>query len=784
MFAHSLRLRPVLEWEPLGEHHRRVADRASAFAEVFGWAALAKAAGALHDIGKCSAAFQSYIAQVGDEIHRRGPNHSSAGAREVTRLYGGDFGTLLALTIAGHHAGLPDGVELANRLARDIPPYDGWQAHTGPLPALAALAPTQRPAVVDLGFYRAFLTRMVFSCLADADRLETAGFYARADGGPSGETRPTPLPVLRDRLREHMARTGRESAAKAAIDTQRRLAALRAEVLDHAVAQASLKPGLFTLTVPTGGGKTLASLSFALEHAVLHGLRRVVYVIPFTSIIEQTAAVFRAALGGDADTPNTSDILEHHASFDWDGVARAAAGAGEDGSGTSGVEQLQRAAENWDAPIVVTTAVQFFESLFANRPSTCRKLHNLAGSVIVLDEAQTLPLRVLRPSLAALDELARNYGASIVLCTATQPAWRKQDEALMGRGGARAAASFGLDIAAERELAPEPARLFSALKRVEIAHLRETIGDDTIAARFAEQPQMLCIVNSRRHAKLLFDAIAHLPGAIHLSTWMCPRHRRNVLDQARADLKAGKPVRIVSTSLIEAGVDIDLPEVWRAAAGIDSILQAAGRCNREFRLAAGRLVIFTPEGDEGPHELRQAWQAGRSTLRRHDDPQTPEAITDYFRELYLTKGDAAFDACRIDGEVWPIMPAIRERRDSGLFPFGSIARAFRLIVDEMEPVVVPWSSGPDDDDADAVLGRIAAMERPARADLRRLQLYTVTIPKPQRDAWLAQGVLRAVHPALGEAMLRFDDLSLYDAHSGVKVLEPTLRRPESNVFGS
>ncbi len=735
----------------------------------------------LHDIGKCSAEFQAYIGAGSEDGASRGPDHSSAGAKEAVQLYGPQLGRLLAFVVAGHHAGLADGDDLERRLTKAPPAYDGWQEETGPLAAGATLAPTSQPCQhQETGFTHAFLTRFLLSSLVDADRLETAAYYARADGRPAAAKATTPLPVLRDRLRSYMAAKGGTAIATAETETQAHLAKLRASILESAVEKSRLAPGLFTLTVPTGGGKTLTSLSFALEHAVRHDLRRIVYVIPFTSIIEQTAGVFRAALGEASDRPNDRDVVEHHASFDWDDAFKV---AHERGGGTSAVELLQRATENWDAPIIVTTAVQFFESLFASRTSACRKLHNLARSVVVLDEAQTLPLHILRPCLAALEELARNYGSSIVLCTATQPAWRKLDGKLVERpAGRRPGRNFGLDISPERELAPDPQRLFTELKRVEVEHRREPIDDEVIAARFADQPQMLCIVNSRRHAKALFTRIADLPGAIHLSTWMCPRHRRMVLERARADLAAGKPVRIVSTSLIEAGVDIDLPEVWRAAAGLDSCLQAAGRCNREFRQAAGRLVIFEPIDDNGPHDLRQAWQAGRAVLRRHADPQTLAAITDYFGELYLNKGVEAFDASKLDGKPWPILPAISERADTLLFPFASIATAFKVIEDTMAPVIVPWSSGPGDTDADSLLKRIAAMDKPLRGDLRRLQQYTVAVPQRQRDAWLRDGVLRAVHSALGEAMLRFDDLAFYDERSGLRVDEPEHRSAASNVL--
>ena len=735
-------------WEPLREHLRRVSETGARFADLFGWSALAGLSGRLHDVGKCSADFQTYIAATDESRPMRGPDHSTAGAREAIRLYGPKLGKIVAFIVAGHHGGLNDADDLERRIAKDLPSYEGWQSVAETLPPAAALAPSLRPKPgPDPGFTQAFLVRFLYSCLVDADRLETAAFYTRAEGRVDRRAPETSLDILLARLTSFMTAKRLAAEADARTTTETRLAVLRAQVLDSAVEKASLPPGLFTLTVPTGGGKTLASLSFALEHAVAHDLRRIVYVIPFSSIVEQTAAVFRMALAASPDAPNIADVVEHHANFDGQATLNVGSDR-ETGRGTDVIERLQRATENWDAPVIVTTAVQFFESLFANRPSACRKLHNLAKSVIVLDEAQTLPLPILRPCLAALDELARNYGASIVVCTAAQPAWRKIDRKLVEKlADGRPGANFGLDIAVDRELAPDPQGLFEALKRVDVEHRREPIADDVVVARFAEQPQMLCIVNSRRHAKAVFDAIADMPGAIHLSTWMCPRHRRLVLEQACLDLKAERPVRIVSTSLIEAGVDIDLPEVWRAAAGLDSCLQAAGRCNREFRHTTGRLVIFSPLVDNAPHDLRQAWDAGRAVLRRHTDPQTLDAVKDYFGELYLNKGTAAFDASKLDRTIWPILPAISERADSLAFPFASIARAFKVIDDTMAPVIVPWRDGPDDLDAATLLNRIGAMDKPLRDDLRRLQQYMVSVPQRQRDAWLAAGVLRSVHPA-------------------------------------
>lgn len=753
VYAHSTPDPSQRDWEPLSAHLTAVADRAAGFASVFGWAALAELSGRLHDIGKCSASFQAYIRKQ----RSSGDDHSGAGAREALANVPSPFGQVLAAIVAGHHAGLADGLDLDQRLRGPLPPYADWQAHSGPLPAPAALVPTRPFAPSpDRGFSGAFLTRMLFSCLVDADSLETERFHAGAevDRGPFRD-----LATLRDRLDAHMAKV-----AAAAEPTQ--LNALRAEVLAHARARADFAPGLFTLTVPTGGGKTLASLSFALDHAVRHGLRRIVYVIPFTSIIEQTAEVFRQAL----DT--REDVLEHHASFDWDAAAaRLAQGRGRDDEGGDPVARLHRAAENWDVPVVVTTAVQFFESLYAAGRSRCRKLHNLAGAVVVLDEAQTLPLNLLRPCMAALDELARNYRSSVVLCTATQPAIREAD----GFKG-------GLKIDDARELAPDPRRLYERLRRVEVERLPGPVSDEVIAARFAERPQMLCIVNSRAHARKLFGLIASLDGTVHLTTLMCPLHRRTVLADLRLRLGRGEPVRIVSTSLIEAGVDIDLPEVWRAAAGLDAIAQAAGRCNREGGPTLGRVVVFEPAEAKAPRAVEAFWQAARPVLRRNGDPLSLDAVRDYFGNLYWQKGMEAFDAGRLDGPVWPILPAIAERAGTWKFAFASMARAFRMIEDVMVPVVVPWRTHPNDEDAERLLRRIAGMERPLIADLRRLQLYTVGIPPKARDEWLARGALKPLNRGLGEVILRFEDLSHYDFKTGIRLDDLTFRAPEDNVF--
>lgn len=725
------------------DHLYNVGTLASAFATTFGAGDAALAAGLLHDIGKISAAFQAYIGGTGSS-----PDHSSAGAVEAATLFPGPIGRLIAFAVAGHHAGLADGAgasgSLNARLARsgDLPDYRRWRALVPELPS--DIAPSLAGALGDPGYTLAFLGRMLFSCLVDADFLETERFYAEAEGGRTERGHHASPVVLRDRLDRYL----QDLAARAASTP---LNARRADILRHARAKAALPPGLFTMTVPTGGGKTLAGLAFALDHAIAHGLDRVVYVIPYTSIIEQTAGIFRAALAdADGEAP---EVLEHHGNVDWDEAQTPVE--------RDALAKLRRAAENWDVPVVVTTAVQFFESLHANRTARCRKLHNLAKSVIVLDEAQTLPLPLLRPCMAAIGELANNYGASVVLCTATQPALKRQD-----------AFKGGLDIPDARELAPDPDALYRALQRVTVEHRLAPTDDATIAERFAEQSQMLCIVNSRKHAQALYGAIGALSGARHLTTLMCPAHRRQVLADVRADLKAGNPVGLVSTSLIEAGVDVDFPEVWRAENGLDSVAQAAGRCNREGTANAGHIVVFAATDAKPPAMFRQQIDAMRGALRLHsEDPLGLAAVRAYFQQLYWSKGDDQLDAARLEGSPYAILPALERSfgADGTLStPYASIAEAFRMIDDPGKPVIVRWR-GAEPGEVDGLLDAIRHAPRPPGAVLRKLQQFTVSIPAQLRKDMIARGDIAIVSPQYDDCFVVLESPIYYHDDTGFQL---------------
>lgn len=625
-------------------------------------------------------------------------------------------------------------------------------------------APTSLPAVPKGAFGRQFLTRMLFSCLVDADRLATARFVALAEDGADiyTPTSPNRLEALRDALDARLARFQPK---------EHDLARLRARVLEAARAKAERPSGLFTMTVPKGGGKTLSSFAFALDHAIRHGLRRVIYVIPFTAIIEQTAQVFREALGDD------DAILEHHSAFDWDALDR-----NDDHEDRDGAEKLRLASQNWDRPVIVTTVVQFYESLYSNRPSRCRKLHNIARSVIVLDEAQMIPLKVLRPCLKALRTLTlRPYGASVVLCTATQPAVVRARTPDLPEA---------LDPARVCEIAPDPGGLHAALRRVRVEQAGR-LADRALAELMARQPQALTILNNRRHARELYGRLDGLEGRRHLTTSMCAAHRRQILAEIRDDLRRKRPVRLVSTSLIECGVDISFPLVLRAMAGLDQIAQAAGRCNREGELGpmGGRVIVFEPEEGEGrapPPELKQFADSARFITSRHEDPLSLDAIRAYFEDLYDSRGTENLDGLMVEGERG-VLAAIKRHCSKDTYPFASTAAAFRLIETATEPVIIPAIEAERDRVATpgaerALLDALEHARFPGGL-ARRLQPFLVQVPPRARAALVAAGAARVVREQdFGRQFVALESHELYTPALGLDWDDPTWRSAEANVF--
>jgi len=744
-YAHSTGAHDQHDWQSLPEHLHAVGQYAASFASVFGAQALAQVSGHLHDLGKYTQAFQDRLRGSPERV-----DHSTWGARIAQQRLGA-MGQLLAYGIAGHHAGLANGhgegerTPLTDRLASQLPAlHPAWEQDIS-LPARLS-APegfklyrqNHQQALERQPFQLAFLTRMLFSCLVDADFLDTEQFYNVSENRPDhrhgGRASPTLL-ALREQLDGYLGRFQPDS------DVNR----LRADILRHVRGQAEHAPGLFSLTVPTGGGKTLASLAFALDHAIRHGLQRVIFVIPFTSIVEQNAAVFRKALG----PPGHAAVLEHHSAFTEQAPPR------HDPEKYQSVHKLRLAMENWDVPIVVTTAVQFFESLFAAKPSQCRKLHHIAGSVVILDEAQTMPLKLLRPCVAAIDELARNYRTSVVLCTATQPAL----EAPAFEGG----------LTGVHELAPAPTQLFQQLERVRVRHVG-TLSDEALAAEMRSREQVLCIVNNRRHARAVYQAMADLPGARHLTTLMCAKHRSAVLAEVRQMLKDGEPCRVVSTSLIEAGVDVDFPTVLRAEAGLDSIAQAAGRCNREGRrqLDASDVLVFANENEDWapPPELTQYAQAAREVLRQYEgDPLSPEAIGRYFALLYWQKGGQQLD-------VPDLMGLLKTSRPDSL-PMETLATKFRMIDSVQMPVIVPY-----DDEAREALKALEFAEGSVGL-ARKLQPYLVQLPRQGFDALYKAGAVIPVAPKKwGDQFMELAHEGLYDHRFGLSWDHPAFIRTE------
>lgn len=731
-FAHSTARGDKTDWHVLAEHLVSVARIAADNAKVFGMEALASPAGLLHDLGKYTVDFQRRIA--GDAIR---VDHASRGAMLAVQRYG-QIGYLLAYAIAGHHAGLANGAESGERSALNerllgigLPPLlDCWQREIS-LPDTLPF-PGMRVHSKERGnFQLAFLVRMLFSCLVDADYVDTEAFYDRVENQPSYRGTPAPsLEAMREQLDLYLSRFQADTAVNC----------IRAEILAHVRGGSSEDPGLFSLTVPTGGGKTLASLAFALDHAIRHGLQRVIFVIPFTSIVEQNAAVFRTALGSLGE----ATVLEHHSAFSATPPPRG------EPDRYQAKEKLRLAMENWDAPIVVTTAVQFFESLFAARPAQCRKLHNIAGSVVILDEAQTLPLKVLRPAVAAIDELASNYRVSVVLCTATQPALQ--------------APEFVGGLEHVRELAPEPTHLFRKLERVRVRHLG-VLDDDALHAQLRQRDQVLCIVNNRRHARAVYKAMEDLPGARHLTTLMCAKHRSAVLADVRGMLRRGEPCRLVATSLIEAGVDVSFPTVFRAEAGLDSIAQAAGRCNRngERSIDESEVFVFANANDDWapPPELKQFAQAAQEILRSHSgDPLAPAAIHAYFRTLYWQKGNDQLDSENLLGML----------QTSGIdrLPMETLAAKFRMIDSVQMPVIVPY-----DDEATNLIERLRHAEKSGGL-ARKLQPFLVQLPRQGYNALCDAGAIERVADKWGEQFMVLGTVHLYHHDYGLHWDDPNL----------
>ena len=687
------------------DHLVGTASLCSSFAAAFDAEEQGQLAGIAHDIGKYADAFQRRL-HGGPKV-----DHATAGAYECLKIQQ----PLAAFAISGHHGGLPDGGGRGdaagtgtfwgriNRASRGkLEDYHAWQSEL-------SLPQANLPAFAGKKLEGMFFTRMLFSCLVDADYTDTAAFI----NGCSDT--PVPSSSMEELWRRLQSYIAGWFPPKGALNTQ------RCAILETCIqAGAEYEPSLFTLTVPTGGGKTVASLSFALAQAKARGMKRIIYVIPYTSIIEQTAQTFREILGDE-------NVLESHSGVLFDQQ--------EDDASDQESSPLTQSVETWDAPVVVTTAVQFFESLYACRPSKCRKLHNLAQSVLIFDEAQMLPLPYLRPCVWAIAQLVQHYGASAVLCTATQPAL---DPIFR---------EFAPDIPIQ-EICPMAEARWESFRRVSFQRA-EALSWAGLAACLQQQEQVLCVVNTRRAAREVYQQLSG-PGNFHLSTLMYPAHRRRILDEILQRLRDGLPCRVVSTSLIEAGVDVDFPAVYRELAGLDSILQAAGRCNREGKRPPENSIVTIFQGEDPPPRLFEtSIGAGKIVLNHCRDIASREAVHTYFSTLLDLKGTDAQDA----HHILPLM-------ESDFFPFRTVAERFHLIDSPTTTVYVPLDEG-------AGLVELLRSGQYSRTLYRRLGQYGVSVYPQHLAALERAGALE--HLEDGSVILR--DVRLYAEDTGL-TLEP------------
>ncbi len=666
--------------QTMKDHLCGTAELAGRFAGRFGKSDWGYACGMLHDIGKYSLAFQDKIKNNSD----RRVDHSTAGAKACFEK--GGMYSFMSYCIAGHHSGLPDyGISsdlgdaptLQGRKRKHIEDCGAYKSEIH-IPEIKTLPfdPQNSP---DPDFSLSVFIRMLYSCLVDADFLDTE--YFMKEGRTQRETGEEPS-VLLEKLKKHVAGWLLNE------DTET-VNGRRTEILRHCFEWGHKERGIFQLTVPTGGGKTIASLAFALQHAVENQMDRVIYVIPYTSIIEQNAAVFRKILG-------EQNVLENHYNVDYES--------------TEELKPMQLASENWDKPVVVTTNVQFFESLFANKSSKCRKLHNIANSVIIFDEAQMLPTDYLKPCIAVMEELAANFGSSIVLCTATQPALSPFFQRKMP----------------VTELCPRVEEQFRFFERVTFQNVG-TISEDELIEKLQKEEQAICIVNTKKRAQRLYQKMKG-EGVFHLSTAMYPKHRRRVLDKIRRLVKDGKRCILISTSLVEAGVDLDFCTVYRQLAGVDSMIQAAGRCNREGKRAAQDSFAYLFQFEEKEYVPGQQLQidVSKMLLSEGEDISSLHGIEKYFEALYHFRGESL--------DKKKIFEEFKDKR----YNFAKAAKEFKLIEENTLTVFISR-----EEEAEELLWQIKHQGY-TKSGMRKAGQYCIQLYENDIEKLRGAGMLRQV----------------------------------------
>lgn len=710
-------------YQTIQAHLEETASLMEEFCSKFTCPEIGTVCGTLHDIGKYSDDFQKRV-----RGHPIRADHSTAGAKTAADFAKTIRGktqmaySLLSYVIAGHHAGLPNGgnanssdADLVPRLLNcDLNIYSAWKSEIeNPLINLDNFQDGFSYAdMKELGFSFFLYTHFLFSALVDADRISAQMF----SGSLPKKTYPS-LSSMRDTLEAYMGERFKNAEGE--------LNRIRNGILNSCRKAGELPPGMFTLTVPTGGGKTLSSLTFALNHAVRNNMDRIIYTIPFTSIIEQNAAVYKNIFG-------ENNVLEHHSNF-----LLPKSKAGNQDSPENENAQLAFAVSNWDAPLILTTNVQFFESLFSAHPSRSRKVHNITNSIIILDEVQALPNTLLRPCMFALAELVKNYNCTVVLCTATQPDFMENG------------VLPDMRVTNIVENYPE---LFEKMKRVEPAYIG-TKNLSEISALVKKERQCLCIVNSKKHARELYKSIGDSEDNYHLSTNMYPEHRKRVLAEIRNKLSENKPCRVISTQLIEAGVDVDFPVVYRSLSGVDSLQQAAGRCNREGKLDTyGKFFVFTPAEKKYAGSPYLAQTAGVSSTLSDRNYLSLETVKAYFKELFSIRSDLMDEH-----DILSLCKTAVEANPPN-YPFRSISDLFKMIADEGSAVVIP-------DTVDA--RRLLALADETNIDFIQTKIspYCINIRENKLEELYAAGVLEIV----SDTFVVLKNTEYYNIKTGLEI---------------
>lgn len=758
LYAHTIEDSSPSEWQTLADHTKNVSELCSEFASEFGCKNWGRVVGIEHDRGKASAQFQQRLLGKKESV-----DHKTAGTQWVIdnyRLPGllANAGCLMAYVIAGHHGGMPDcffgetskrksmnellhcnypDANAFDKLMCDeritVPTSDDLE----PMPYVASLQQVPKEqCLYAAAFATPVFCRFLFSCLVDADYLDTENVMS-PEVALLRRHRFASIKELLAMLEAYMKQLQSSSSLTPVNQA-------RASVLGDCIEAAQWNRGLFTLTVPTGGGKTLSSLMFALRHAAYYGMKRIIFSIPFTSIVEQTADVLRGVFGDD-------NVLEHHSSYDFESLNEE-----------KGLEQ-RLAIQNWEAPIIVTTNVQLLESLFASKPGKCRKLHNLVNSVIILDEAQSIPDSLMKPTLAMFESMVLSYGASIVLCTATQPAldgeWPFHSEPR--------------EIVTHREVFDRAFSLrvtYDVLGNIERTSLLDLL---------CKEQQTLCIVGTKQKARALYQELAQIyedqrvqsnEFIFHLSANMTPDHRGEVLSLVRERLNAGQRVIVISTQLVEAGVDIDFPVVYREMAGIDSILQAAGRCNRngerkddDGNLINGNVYIFELKQDDQDKTsevaivrnwLEQMKLIAREIIKSNGNVMDESLVKLFFKRRYA---QSDLDAQKLYSDLTDINLI---RKPLGNLKFESYEQRYRLIEDDTVPLFVPRG-----EKARELLHELLQNEhdKVKTANMvMRLQRFSVAVPRYLAQKYDKEGLIKhygpvAVIPVKEDGVVCYDE---------------------------